>query len=215
MSELTLTAQPRAITGRKVRQLRRQGLVPVVVYGKTQASVNLQVNARALETTLHHGGYSQLVELTIDGGGMLNVLVRDIQRHPVTNAFVHVDFYAVNMAEQQEVSVQVVSVGRPSALITGLMVLQQLDAVAISALPADIPAVIEVDITNLDVEAPISVADLPALPGIEYLSEPDEAVFMLIATRAAEEEEEEEAAEEEMAEPEVVGRGKADEEEEE
>ena len=214
MSELTLTAHPRAITGRKVRQLRRQGLVPVVVYGKTQAPVSLQVDARALDTTLHHGGFSRLVELTVEGGGMHNVLIRDIQRHPVTNAFVHVDFYAVNMTEKQEVSVQVVSTGRPMAVMTGLMVMQQMDAVEISALPADIPAVIEVDITNLDVEAPITVADLPTLPGIEYMSEPDEPIFMLIATRAAEEEETE-GAEVEMAEPEVVGRGKTDEDEEE
>jgi large subunit ribosomal protein L25 len=213
MSELTLTAQPRDVTGRKVRQLRRQGLVPVVVYGKTQAAISLQVNARALETTLHHGGFSQLVQLRVDGGGMHNVLIRDIQRHPVTNAFTHVDFYAVNMAEKQEVSVQVVGVGTPAALTTGLMVLQQLDAVEISALPADIPAVIEVDISNLDMEAPVSIADLPSLPGIEYLGEPDESVFVLIATRAAEEEEEE-VEEEMLAEPEIVGRGKEEEEEE-
>ena len=100
------------------------------------------------------------------------------------------------------------------AVMTGLMVMQQMDAVEISALPADIPAVIEVDITNLDVEAPITVANLPTLPGIEYMNKPDEPIFMLIATRAAEEEETE-GAEVEMAEPEVVGRGKTDEEEEE
>ena len=211
MSELTLAAQPRALTGRKVRQLRREGLVPVVVYGKTQAPVNLQVQARALDLTLRRGGFSQLVTVNVDGGGVHNVLVRDIQRHPVTHAFTHADLYAGNMAEKQEVSVQVVGGGKPIGLTTGFMVLQQMDAVEISALPADIPAVIEVDINGLDLEAPVSVADLPALPGIEYLDAPDEHVFVLIATR--EEEVEEVVAEEVTAEPELVGRVKPEEEE--
>jgi large subunit ribosomal protein L25 len=214
MSELTLAAQPRTITGRKVRQLRREGLVPMVVYGKNQSPMNLQVNARALELTLHHGGYSQLVTVNVDGGGVHNVLVREIQRHPVTHAFMHVDLYAVNMSEKQEVSVQVVGVGKPAALMPGLMVLQQLDAVELSALPADIPAVIEVDISGLDLETPVTVANLPALPGIEYLAAPEEHVFVLIATRE-EAEEEEPVAEEVMAEPELVGRGKEEEEAEE
>ena len=83
MSELTLNAQPREITGRKVRQLRNQGLVPVVVYGRDQASTILQVNARNFNDVLQAGGTSQLVTLVVDGGKTHNVLVRELQRHPV------------------------------------------------------------------------------------------------------------------------------------
>jgi large subunit ribosomal protein L25 len=212
MAELTLNAQPRTLTGRKVRQLRVQGLVPVVVYGNVDSPVNLQVVSRDLDRTLHHGGFSQLVEVHVDGGGMHNVLVREVQRHPVTHAYMHADFYAVSMTEKQEVSVQVVSVGKPSALTTGLMVLQTLDSVEISALPADIPAIVEVDISSLDMDNPITIAHLPSIPGVEYLGEPDEHVFVLMATREAEEEEAPVA--EVMAEPEVVSRGKPEEEEE-
>jgi len=93
------------------------------------------------------------------------------------------------------------------------MFYQHLDAVHIRALPSDIPAEIEVDVTELDLENPITIADLPAVPGVAYVGEPDEIVFSLITTRVEEEEEEEE--EEEMVEPEVLGRGKAEEEEEE
>ena len=135
MADLKLDAQPRTLTGRKVRQLRVQGLVPMVVYGKTQEPVNLQVSSRALETTLHQGGFSQLVQVNVEGGGSHNVLVREIQRHPVTHAFTHVDLYAVNMREKQHVSVPIVGIGKPDALVTGFMVLQALDAVEISALP--------------------------------------------------------------------------------
>jgi large subunit ribosomal protein L25 len=212
MSELKLDAQPRSLTGRKVRQLRTQGLVPVVVYGNNQVPVNLQVNARNLETMLHHGGFSQLVQVNVEGGGTHNVLVREIQRHPTNHAFLHVDLYAVNMSEKQYTSVPVVGVGRPTALVTGFTVLQERDMVEVEALPADIPASIEVDITGLDLEHPITVADLPSLPGVEYLDEPTEHIFTLLAPRV--EEEEPEPAEE-MEEPEVVARGKQDEEDEE
>ena len=205
MADLKLDAQPRTLTGRKVRQLRVQGLVPMVVYGKTQEPVNLQVSSRALETTLHKGGFSQLVQVNVEGGGSHNVLVREIQRHPVTHAFTHVDLYAVNMREKQHVSVPIVGIGKPDALVTGFMVLQALDAVEISALPSDIPPSIEVDITALDVDNPITIADLPQIPGIEYLGDPHEHVFSLMATRV---EEVEEVPVEGEAEPEVLPRGK-------
>src|SRR5688572_668840 len=102
MPDLKMSAKPRQLTGRKVRQLRRQGLVPVVVYGKTQEPVNLQVSARQLESIMMHGGISQLVQLEVEGGATHNVLVREVQRHPVTRNFLHADFYAVDMMEKQE-----------------------------------------------------------------------------------------------------------------
>ena len=212
MSELTLKAQPRELTGRKVKQLRRQGIVPVVVYGPKQEPDILQVNERDFERMLYAGGTSQLVELVTDDGKKHNVLVREIQRHPVNHHIMHADFYAVSMTETQEVEVPIVSVGEPEALGSGLMVLQSLDQVLIEALPAAIPSHIEVDITELDLDRSITVADLPKLDGVTYLTDESEVVFNMVTTRA--EEEEEELEEGEMAEPEVVSRGKEEEEEE-
>lgn len=210
MSELILEAKPRSLTGRKVRQLRREGQVPVVVYGNLPAPLNLQVGARALETTLHHGGFSQLVQLQVQGGGKHNVLVRDIQRHPVDQSFMHVDLYAVNMREKQHVSVPVFGVGKPASLNAEVMVLQAIDMVEISALPGDIPASIEVDLTNLTVDEPITIATLPKIPGVEYLGDPDEYVFNMIANRVATIDE---TVGDVSVEPEVVGRGKDEDEE--
>ncbi len=212
MSELILEAQPRSLTGRKVRQLRRQGLVPVVVYGNLPQPLNLQIPARALETTLHHGGFSQLVQLQVQGGGKHNVLVREIQRHPLDQSISHVDLFAVNMSEKQHVSVPVFGVGKPTALNADVMVLQAMDMIEISALPSDIPASIEVDLTNLSLDNPITIAAMPKIPGVEYLGDPDEHVFSMIVNRVAIIEE---SVGEVNVEPEVVGRGKeADEEEE-
>ena len=213
MSDLKIDAYPRTVTRRKVRQLRREGLVPVVVYGEATQPVNLQVRSRELGRVLHHGGHSQLVTVSVEGGDVHNILVKEIQRDPVSREFVHADFYAVNMSEEQEVSVTVNSVGRPAELVTGLMFYQQMDAVHIRALPSDIPGEIEVDVTGLSLDNPITIADLPAISGVTYLGQPDEIVFSMIAMRVEEVEEEE--AEEELAEPEVLSKGKQEEEGEE
>ncbi|MEZ4679602.1 MAG: 50S ribosomal protein L25 [Caldilineaceae bacterium] len=217
MADLKLAAQPRTLVGRKVRQLRNQGLLPVVVYGKKQQEAeSLQVETRSFERILHSAGFSQLVTIDVDGGKTHNVLIRDVQRHPVTHHPMHVDFYAVDMSEKQQVSVPVHAMGKAGALDTGLMVFQALDNVVVEALPAGIPTHVEVDISGLTLENSITVADLPALDGVTYVNEPDETVFSMITTRGAIEEEEAEEIEdmEASAEPELVTRGRDEDEEE-
>lgn len=213
MSELKLEADRRELTGRKVGQLRRQGLVPVVVYGNVKEPINLQVDARLLERTLHAGGDTRLIELTVNGGGRHNVLVKNIQREPVGHHPLHADFYAVNMAEKQRVAVPLVSAGKPAGMMAGLMVLKLHESIHIEALPADIPGEIEVDISPLTLERPITVADLPKINGVSYVDEDEEVLFNLQQTR--EEVVEETPVTEEAAEPEVVKKGKQTDEEEE
>lgn len=217
MSELTLNAQPREITGRKVRQLRNQGLVPVVVYGRDQAATILQVKARNFNDVLHAGGISQLVTLVVDDGKTHNVLVREIQRHPVKHNVLHADLYAVSMSEKQQVDVSIVAVNEPTALVAGLMMLQALDQVTIEALPANIPASIEIDVTDLDLTRAIVVADLPQIDGVTYMTEADEAVFRMVTTRTEESLEslDEEEIDTEMVEPEIVSKDDVEEEGEE
>ena len=211
MSELKLEANRRELTGRKVGQLRRQGLVPVVVYGNVKQPVNLQVDIKLLERVLHAGGDTRLVEVTVSDGGKHNVLVKDVQREPVGHRLLHADFYAVNMAEKQHVAVPLIAVGKPGGLAAGLMVLKLHESIHIEALPADIPGEIEIDITPLTLDRPITVADLPQVKGVSYVDEAEEVLFNLQTTR---EEVSEEAAAAE-AEPEVVKKGKQTDEEEE
>ena len=211
MSDLKLMADPRTLTGRKVNQLRRQGIVPVVVYGALAEPVNLQVPDRELERTLHEGGASQVVTVAVSNGGVHNVLIKNVQREPIYHALLHADFYAVNMNEAQRVSVPLVATGKASGMAAGLMFFQAHELIHIEALPADIPAEIEVDVTPLTLEAPIHVRDLPAIKGVAYLDDPDEVVFTLMTTRAGESEEE---SAEGAAEPEVVKKGKQTDEEE-
>jgi large subunit ribosomal protein L25 len=204
MDELKLVADRRELTGRKVGQLRRQGLVPVVVYGNVKQPVNLQVDIKMLERMLHAGGDTRVVEVTVSDGGKHNVLVKNVQREPVGHRLLHADFYAVNMSEKQRVTVPLVAIGKPGGMVTGVMVLKLHEAIHIEALPADIPGEIEVDISAMTMERPITIADLPNVKGVSYVDDPEEVLFNLQLTR---EEVAEEAAAAE-AEPEVVKKGK-------
>lgn len=214
MSDLKLNAEPRMISGRKVSQLRRQGLVPVVVYGAISEPISLQVQGRELERTLHGGGASQVVALSLTGGAVHNVLIKNVQREPIHHALLHADFYAVNMNEKQRVSVPLVAAGKPSSMAAGLMLYQAQEMIHIEALPADIPAEIEVDISPLTLETSIHARDLPAVNGVTYLNDPDEVIFTLMVTRGAEAEAAEEEVEEGAVEPEVVKKGKQTDEDE-
>lgn len=210
MADLTLSAQPRQLVGRKVRQLRNRGVVPVVVYGKTQSAQSLQVDERFLDRTLQGGGLSRLVQVDVEGGEHYNVLIRSVQRHPVTHRLLHADFYAVNMTEKQHIAVPVNAVGKPAAFATGMMIYQNLDSIQVEALPSDIPLHIDVDVTDLSLEKAITVADLPVIAGVKYLVDDHEHVFSMMATRASEVEEVVIAG---APEPEVVLKGKKEDEE--
>ncbi len=218
MSVLTLSANARSITGRKVRRLRPEGIVPVVIYGGGDPPRNAQVEDAEFERVLSDGGNSQLVKVDLEGEDF-NVLVREIQRHPVRHNLLHADFYTVNMSETQQVSVPLVTVGAVT-VSADLVMVQSMDSVEIEALPADIPAFIEVDVSRLETpeNPPITVADLPAITGVSYISDADEPICSLILSRAAISEEEEMEEEELLdtdVEPEVIGRGREEEDEEE
>jgi large subunit ribosomal protein L25 len=216
MSTLTLNATARSVTGRKVKRLRPEGIIPVVLYGREIVPRNAQVDVIEFEQVLHDGGNSQLVQIDLEGE-QHNILVREIQRHPVRHNLLHADFYAVSMTETQQLSVPLITFGGTS-MGTDFVMVQSMENVEIEALPSDIPAQIEVDVSSLESpESPsITVADLPDIPGVVYITDPDEPICSLILSRAAISEEEEEAEaelEETDVEPEVIGRGREEEEE--
>ena len=209
MTKLKLDAEKREATRARLKPLRAQGMVPVVVYGRGIDAQNLQIAERNLSHVLTHGGTSQLVELNVAGAAMQNVLVREVQRHPVHHRLLHVDLYAVRMDEKQKVEVPINSVGKPLALASDVMVLQNRESILIEALPAELPTFIEVDITGLSLEHAILVSNLPKLPGVSYLADEHEHVFSMLPVGAGTDEAAEAGA---TAEPEVVKKGKQDEE---
>ncbi|HEY64925.1 MAG TPA: 50S ribosomal protein L25 [Caldilineae bacterium] len=219
MTDLALKAQRRSITGRKVKRLRAQGLIPAIVYGADKPPEPIQIRVQDMERILRQAGFTQLITLQIeDGNGTTSdaVLVREVQRHPIRRSLLHVDFYRVTMTEKLQAEVPIHLVGESPAVAQGAILVQNLNTVEVECLPADIPSSIEVDISRLtEPGQSILVSDLSVPEGVEILSDPEEVVVSVLFSREAEEEVEEEVIEVPTAEPEVISKGKVAEEEEE
>jgi large subunit ribosomal protein L25 len=211
----TLEAQPRSIVGKKVSQLRREGLVPVSVYGPKNDPINLQIAYRPLQLTLLKAGGTHLIELQVNGKP-IPVLAREVQRHYIRNEITHVDFFALDMAAKVTVDVPISYINESPAvqskkgvLVTGPTTL------SIETLPSNLIDRIEVDIAALsEVGDSIHVRDLKLDSTIAILNDPDEMIARISQTSAARSEEAEEA-ESAPVEVEIIKKGKADEEEEE
>lgn len=199
MSNFELRAEPRSIVGKKVRFLRRQGLVPGNIYGHA-ASTAIQIPARDVERTIHRAGRTQLVSLEVKGAEPTTVLVKTWQRHPYKGDILHVDFYRVSMTETLRMDVPIRVTGEaPAVKLTGGVPFQPLAQLNVECLPGDIPEAIEVDISGLEeVDASIYVRDLAAPSGVTILTDGDEMVVKIMAP-TVEMEVEEAAAEGEAA----------------
>ncbi|MCW5850410.1 MAG: 50S ribosomal protein L25 [Anaerolineae bacterium] len=199
--QIDLPAQQRTITGKKVSQLRRTGIIPAVVYGHHKAATNIQVDERALHQTLMRAGMNRLINIQLGAEGVM-ALVRDIQREPISQRVVHVDFLAVAMDEPITANVPIHLEGVAPALDQGGTLLQALAEIEIRALPADLIAGVTVDVSKLaDYDAVIHVRDIQVPERVEVLTDGDELVAK-VAPPAVEEEEV--AAEEAPATPEVI-----------
>jgi large subunit ribosomal protein L25 len=218
MDQVQVSAEPRAITGKKVKTLRREGLVPLVVYGR-QEPVNVQASEFDTKRAIARAG-GQLMELKIKGEKRPRmVLARDEQYDVISGSLLHADLYEVDMTETIQVDVPLSIVGETSLVETNqAMLLQVLNEVQIECLPGDIMQSIEVDISGLeDFGAAVYVGDLSLPESITVLTPSDELIVRLQGIQVEEEEEEEEELVEEVeaGEVEVIQRGKAEEEEEE
>ncbi len=218
MDQSVIEAQPRSVTGKKVKTLRREGLVPLVVYGRTEP-LNIQATELDTKRAIADAG-GQLIALNIEGEQeSRRVLARDLQRDALSGKLLHADLYEVDVTERIQVEVSLSLVGEPKLVDTGeAILLHVLTSVEIECLPTEIMQTIEVDATALkDFGDALYVSDLSLPEGIEVLTPGDEMIARLQAVQEEEEEEEEEALfePEEPAEVEVIHRGRADEEEEE
>ena len=217
MDEIVLQATNHEVTGKKVKTLRRNGVLPAIVYGQNidprPISLDMRDAVRILSTTTA----SNLVQLLVDDES-ITTLVRDRQYDPVTGAMLHVDFMRVSMTETLTTSVSLELVGEAPAVknFGGILVTAQ-EQLEIQALPQDLPDHIDVDISVLEeIGDSIFVKDLPIPDNVEVLTNIEEMVI-LVSAPAIEEEEEEEEEEilEEGEEPEVIEKGRREDEAEE
>ena len=208
MEQIELSAATRDILGKKVRFLRRQGLTPANLYGHNIKSTALQVDTTQLKHTLAKAGKSSLVALKVDSAKRPKmVIIRDIQREPLTGGLLHVDLYQIKMEERIKIEVSLLFVGEaPAIRDRGGILVQNMTSVEVECLPANMPHNIEVDLSVLtELDQAVHVKDLSVDEGVTILTDPEQSIIQIARSKveveiAAELMAAEAEAEEEMAE---------------
>ena len=191
MKQIEIQAAPRSVLGKKVRFLRRDGYVPVHVFGHNVESVALQADAVQLHRVLVQAGKTRIISLKVDKGSEpRNVMVREVQRNPMTGELLHVDFYQVAMAEKIKAEVPIVLVGQAPALkIKDNMLVQVLNNITVECLPALCPASVEVDLSSLaEARQEVKVKNISLPAEIAIVNDPEAAIARIVVLRAEKEE---------------------------
>lgn len=210
MDNLILTAGLRPEIGKKIIGLRKNGLVPAVVYGSGIKPRHLAVKYLDLEKIYRQAGESSLIDLKIEPDAAVKTLISEIQVDPVSGRFLHVDFHQVKMDEQLKTEIPLKFIGEAEAVkALGGILETSLQKVAITCLPKDLVHEIEVDLSPLKTfDDLIHIKDLKVPSGIVILNSPDEVVALAVKPQ---EEEIKPAAETPVAEIPVVGEEKKEE----
>lgn len=208
MEKIELETTTRETLGKKVRFLRRQGIIPIHLFGHDIDSMALQCDALQLQQAMAQAGRTHIISLMLDKAKKpRNVVVREVQRDPVTDELLHVDLYQVRMDEKIQVEVPIVLTGEAPALKQKEnMLTQALHTLTISCLPDRIPVSAPVDISALlDAEQTIHVKDIAVDEGITVTNDPEQTVVKISVKRAEKVEEVEAEATAEQAEEESGG----------
>ena len=198
-----------------LKQLRNSGKVPAVVYGYGTKNTSVKVDEVEFIKVIREVGRNGVIELGV-GSKSIKVMVSDYQYDPLKNQITHIDFLAINMTEERTVEVPVQLVGEAVGAKEGGVVEQPLFNLEVTATPDNIPEVIEVDITELNINDSYSVADIKVSGDFTIENEPEDSIVTVVPPTDEPTEEEVEAMEGEAAteEPERVGEEKDDDEEE-
>ena len=191
--QVKLKAQKRTVIGRNaIKNIKKEGLVPGVVYGSQAQPMALQVDGRELKNVLAHASSEHvLVELEIMDDGQSTsrlALIQEVQHHPLKRDLLHVDFHAVSATEKITSEVPIEAFGDALGVRTfgGLLEysLRSLDG---ECLPQDLPDIIRIDVSNLNIGESFHVRDIPLPSGVEALTDADLTVVSVVASRVGEE----------------------------
>lgn len=192
------------------KQLRKEGKIPAVVYGKNQSPVTVSVDQVELLKTVRDEGRNAIISLNIEGGDTVDVMLHDYQADPVKDQIIHADFYAVDLSEEIDVHVPIRLEGEAMGVKEGGVLQQPLYEIEIRVKPREIPDDIVVDVTDLKIGDSISVADLPSSEQYEYLDDPETVIVSIVPPDTADDIA---PATDEDIEPELVGAEEQTEEE--
>ena len=201
-----IKAQLRTKEGKSsTKKVRKEGNIPSVLYGMKEETVSLKMDAKTFAKMLSHlEGKHPIVKLEIEGDAHLDspAIIKEIQRDPVSNSIIHVDFQKIRLDQKIHTSVPVILVGQSEGVKMGGVLDHQLRELEIECLALQIPVHIEIDVTNLTLGHSIHVADITPPEGVNILTDSDRVVVSIHVPRtleakaATEEEKPEEGAEE-------------------
>jgi large subunit ribosomal protein L25 len=177
MKKHLLTVTVRNLTGKKVKKLRKEGMLPANIYGKGIKSVAVQLPLKTFEITYHEAGETGIIDLNLDGEKR-PVLIHNVQRDFISYTPIHVDFFQVNLKEKVKTMVPIVLVGEAKAVSDKVgLLLHTLNQVEVEALPTDLPEHIEGDVSNLAViNDQLTVLHLKKPAGVTILTDPEQVV---------------------------------------
>lgn len=194
MKQVTLKVSKRVKTGKEVaKKLRKAGFIPGILYGKEIEPVPLAIKYSEFEKAYkRHKGETVIYTLEFENGSITrkSAILKEIQRHPVTDMVIHVDFQAIEEGKPIEIKVPLEFIGKPVGVTKGGIFEIMLHELTIECLPTDIPDKITVDISALDVGDSLHVADIKVPENIKIVDSPDETVATIVAEEASEEAEE-------------------------
>jgi len=224
LEQLELKTKIRKSVGNgPARALRREGKIPAVLYGPKAEPILLSVDIKDIEQILKQGTIGQaLLSLVIQNGEKITkaAMIKELQRHPVSGNYLHIDFYEIDMQRKISTTVPVVVKGQSKGVESGGIMQIVRRELEVFCLPSAIPEAFEVDITELDIGDSVHVQEIQLPDGVELPEDVDFTVVTILAPKVEEEvveeeeleEGEEEAAEEEGAEGEAAGEGAPSEE---
>ena len=222
MAHTTMNVQRRAEFGKGAsKRIRRDGMVPAIVYGGAEDTVSVSVDPKMIFKLLRsEAGRNTILTLAVEGGGTSSVILKDWQIDPVRETILHADFQRIAMDKLLRVNVPIAIRGEAIGVKTeGGMLDLVLREIEVECLPKDIPERIECDVTELEINESIRASDLPIPSEVAMLTEKNRVVVHVVTLRAEEEEVTEEGEEAEIAlteegeeGPEVIAKGKQEEE---
>jgi len=188
LKQLELNATIRKASGNgPARSLRREGSIPAVLYGPGTQPILLAVNVRDIETVVQKGNILRTIfSLSIQNGSPLTkpAVIKELQTHPVTGKFLHVDFYEIDMNRRLRVMIPVVPKGKAKGEELGGMLQIIEREIEVLCMPREIPESLEVDVTELGIGSTLHVRDIPLPSGVELPPGANYTVVTLVSQKA-------------------------------
>lgn len=168
MEIVKLDAKARPLSGKgPAKRLRQEGQIPAVAYGKNLAATSIAISPKLLLKTLEsEHGKNSVLELNVDGGSKITVMIRDYSYHPVSRELLHADFIQIQLDQSVDAEVPFECVGKPAGVVLGGVLQQVFRKLPVRCLPEQIPTKIQADVSSLGLNALMKVGDLQLPEGV-------------------------------------------------